>query len=103
VLDKIAQLRQIDDALAEQGKNAIKQQGLGWPQPPDRISLIIRLLDTVLQEWQDAHAPATPAVPAPAGAVPVGTVVESDVLDNDPGYQGPPPVSAPPEDDHYEW
>ena len=97
VLDKIAELRQVDPALAERGKDTIKQQNLGWPQPPDRIELILRVLDTLRQEYQEVSA-------APAGgAVPVGGAVQAPAAAEPPTQQAPPPAAPPEDDDHYEW
>ena len=97
VLDKIAELRQVDPALAERGKDTIKQQNLGWPQPPDRIELILRVLDTLRQEYQEVSA-------APAGgAVPVGGAVQAPAAAEPSTQQAPPPAAPPEDDDHYEW
>jgi hypothetical protein len=100
VLDKLAELRQVDEELYVRGKDSIRQQGLAWPQPPERIGLIIRMLDIMLQEHRQQNAPAqTPT----GGATSVASVISQDFQGDYFDDQEASPSVAPPEDDHYEW
>jgi len=65
----LAQLRSVSEELYQKGREHIGQMGLGWPQPPDRIELVLRLLDQLRQEYLEPDRGAAVPLVAPGAAL----------------------------------
>jgi hypothetical protein len=78
----LTELRSLDEELYSRARAQMQQMGLAWPQPPDRVALLVRLLE----EMRDEHLQGGAAVPLGG----LGDDSLTDEQDPDEGELGDP-------------